>query len=192
MDTGYLIGLRPLIPFGPRVDLYTFNQLRADRFRANRAIFQAAMPAKSDHPGVRPGTDLLSRIIERPFETWQSTLLSLAFVVAFAGVIFFLSRRYIEVVTFNAYSCCNPPRSLEGQRTKSRNPGHNGKACWEEKSSAADTDFDDEDGTGIRRRTRPLYVQPSIVAIGDVHAGRIAQRRASSSRIVSAEADELL
>ncbi|KAI1615632.1 hypothetical protein EDD37DRAFT_497378 [Exophiala viscosa] len=176
MRPARLTSLRSVVSHGPLVVRHSFPQLRVYCSKAQRVGSQSAMPTTPDCTAVSSSTSLLSRVIDQPFETWQSIFLSLAFFFAFALVVVFLGRRYVELLTFNAYSCSNPPATLEGQR------------AWEEASSVVDAHTNPDDGSGVRQRPRLVYVQPSIVAIGKVQAGKIAQRRASSSRIVSDKA----
>lgn len=145
------------------------------------------MPAEQHHHALVSNStmDQLSHLIDQPFETWQSTLCFIILLAAIGGVAIFLTAKYMEILKDTKFDCCKAPLTLEGQRQKS------GQNEWnmERFSSDGSTELIEvgtrqSDESDIRRRFRPRYVQPKMIAIGDVHEGNIAKRRASSARNV--------
>lgn len=145
------------------------------------------MPAKQHPDALVPNStmDQLSHFIDRPFETWQSSLCFIVVLAAIGGVAIFLTAKYMEILKDTKFDCCKAPLTLEGQRPNS------GQNEWNMKRFSPDGSTElievglrKSDESDIRRRCRPRYVQPKIIAIGDVHEGRIAKRRASSARNV--------
>jgi len=123
----------------------------------------------------------MSQLIDRPFETWQSTVFFVVVVAMLGSVAVFLGVRYLEALRFKRYDCCANPLTLEGQRSKG-DPQQ--RAPEDVIPESAYVDSQGHYNSDIRPRYRAGHIRPSTVGIGEVRQGRIAQRRASASRKV--------
>lgn len=132
---------------------------------------------------AEPTSDSVSRFLDEPFKTWPTTILFGALLMVIGGVAIFLGLRYMEALRFNHRNCCKVPLTLEGLRANQTAHGRNNEIpSSHQGATSADTGLWDDHDSDIRRRSELGDVHRGTVAIGEVREGRIAQRRASSSR----------
>lgn len=147
-------------------------------------ITATSSPVPAKHRATKvlqpSASDSLSAFIDDPFNTWQSTLVFVLLVGSFCGMAVFLGIRYIEIFRGNIGNCCKAPLTLEGQWSKQTDSTRTVQAYRHEKNpSPKDNGMRHEEQANIRR-SRTRDIQATTVEIGEVHKGRIAQRRASS------------
>lgn len=163
------------------------SHLRANLFHlSNTANSMASTRATSTQGtsaafGALP-SDPISMFLDNPFKDWATTLLFVVLLAAFCAVAVLLGIRYMEVLQINMDNSSKTPLTLEAQRFSAGEiTGGNERYHHEQGSILFDHGFQRDQEFATRHRSRPRYVQPAV-AIGEVREGRIAQRRASSSR----------
>ncbi|KIW91619.1 uncharacterized protein Z519_07587 [Cladophialophora bantiana CBS 173.52] len=124
--------------------------------------------------------DAMTKFLEDPFGTWQTTLLFIVLLMALGICVGFLGTRYAEVLRFNTFSYDTLPLTLEGRQPKrSANGGEVAACLFAETPITQASRLHDDDQFNLRRRPGTANVRPNFVAIGQVQEGTIAQRRAS-------------
>ncbi len=123
-----------------------------------------------------PSPDSVLDFIDRPFETWQSTLLLVLCVLALGGCTIFMASHYAQILRFQ-HEYDRGPLTLEAQKAQlsDKRDGHESPVT----SSSSDGHL-----LALKRRPRARYGQPKRIAIGRVQEGQIAQRRTSRSRSI--------
>ncbi|KIW32641.1 uncharacterized protein PV07_04171 [Cladophialophora immunda] len=137
--------------------------------------------SRSMEPPTTP--DTMTQLLEDPFGTWLSTFLFIVLLVALGSCAIFLGSRYAEILGFDAHHNDDLPLISEGPRQiRSGDDGEDAGYLFDETPISQITHSQDDHQFDIRRRPGTADVQPNCVTIGEVREGRIAQRRASSSR----------
>ncbi|EXJ68841.1 uncharacterized protein A1O5_07773 [Cladophialophora psammophila CBS 110553] len=132
----------------------------------------------SAEPASTPGA--MTKFLEDPFGTWQTTFLFIVLLIALGICVIFLGTRYAEVLRFNTYNYDTLPLTLEGRQPKrSANRGEVTAYLFAESPISQASRLQDDDQVNLRRRPGAANIRPNFVAIGQVREGKIAQRRAS-------------
>lgn len=117
-----------------------------------------------------PGEIAMSPILnflDHPFQTWQSSVLFAVALTCLILVCAFIGKRYIEALRMNSHHSSTNPLTLESLRPL---------------PPPAETQNSATNVTGSEFRSRPrIQFNIPIVAVGEVHNSKIAQRRRASS-----------
>jgi hypothetical protein len=135
-------------------------------------------------------TDPVSKFLNAPFATWQSTFILAWAVIFLAACTAFLANRYIEVLSYPSDVTDDAPLTLEGQRPRrARSIARMAPTALNGSPITSFAYLDLYDVSDLRHRGNPA-LDLTAVTIGDVSSGRIAQRRASTPKTPKAVKDQ--
>jgi hypothetical protein len=126
-------------------------------------------------------TDQISKFFDAPFATYQSTFVFVWAVIFLASCTIFLTFRDYEVLSYANNVAGDVTLTLEGQRPRRARSIASASAAFNRSPIRSFVDLAPHDGSDHRYRGSTTLDLP-MVTIGEVSSGRIAKRRASTSK----------
>jgi len=158
--------------------LFDYNLNMSSTHFSTALSLEQSLPTKpaSDLTVDKQLPDPILHFLDHPLETWQSTIVFMIILVCLILVTVFMGRRYMEALRTDCWSPRNNPLTLESLRQSHSMV----KTGQDEHAASAVTGSNPFLDTDIRSRPC-LHPGPTIISIGEVHNGKIAQRRRASS-----------